>query len=139
MRSGDEGLPVDQADDWQGHGKARSMIWLQLLRSSLLIMMLLPVPGCGQGRATEVPLSQPGNTSSAPPPSPARGQLYSPPDGFPNSTNTGPVAGTIFQDFAGIYEIRKDGAFVDGLRVTGSILVYANNVTIQNCEVDASG
>src|SRR4030095_14291858 len=28
---------------------------------------------------------------------------------------------------------------VNGLRVTGTILVYGNNVTIQNCEVNASG
>jgi len=115
------------------------MIWLQLLRSSLLIMMLLPVPGCGQVRANELPRSQPGNPLSTPPSSTPPGQSFSPPDGFPNSTNTGPAAGTIFREFAGIYEIRKDGALVDGLRVNGSIMVYANDVTIQNCEVDASG
>ena len=62
-----------------------------------------------------------------------------PPSGFPNSTNTGPTAGTVFQDFKGNYEVRQDGAVINGLRVTGSILVYADNVTIQNCEVNASG
>jgi hypothetical protein len=61
------------------------------------------------------------------------------PTGYPDATNTGPVAGTVFENHIGIYEIKSDGAVLDGLRVTGAILVYANNVTIQNCEVNASG
>jgi hypothetical protein len=62
-----------------------------------------------------------------------------PPDGFPNSTNTGPAAGTVFQEFKGVFEVRQDNAVINGLRVTGAISVYANNVTIENCEINATG
>lgn len=61
------------------------------------------------------------------------------PDGFPNADNTGPGAETVFRDFVGNYEVRQGGAVLDGLRVTGSISVHADNITIQNCEVNASG
>ncbi|MEZ0312625.1 MAG: hypothetical protein ACAI38_12690 [Myxococcota bacterium] len=66
-----------------------------------------------------------------PPPPPATG--------FPDASSTGPVAGTVFQDYEGVYEVRTDGAVLNGLRVRGAIVVNANNVTIQNCEVDGSG
>lgn len=59
--------------------------------------------------------------------------------GFPGETNTGPVAHTIFQDYTGNYEVRTDNAVVSGLRVTGAIVVHANNVTVQNCVVNGSG
>ena len=112
---------------------------LQLSRSCLFVLVLLPVLACGQDCwANALLLSQSDDSSSvpapwpAPPPSPI-------PSGFPDSTNTGPVPGTIFQDFTGDYEVRQDGTVINGLRVTGSITVHANNVTIQNCEVNAAG
>ena len=104
------------------------MISLQSFRSCLLILALMSFPDCGQ--------AQSGRSSSAPA-TPASSQISL--DGFPNSTNTGPAAGTIFRDFKGIYEVRQDNAVINGLRVTGAISVYANNVTIQNCEINASG
>jgi len=45
----------------------------------------------------------------------------------------------MLRDFVGQLEIKQRGATVEGLRVTGSILVYADDVTIKNCEVNASG
>jgi hypothetical protein len=60
-------------------------------------------------------------------------------DGFPDATNTGPAPGTVFQDFSGVYEVQDDNVVLNGLRVTGSIIVHGDNVTIQNCEVDATG
>jgi hypothetical protein len=115
------------------------MIWLRLLGSCLLVFVLLPASGSSQGRANDLLLSQSDTSSSESAPSSAAASSFTPPDGFPNSTNTGPVAGTVFQDFTGDYEVRQDGAVINGLRVTGSISVYANNVTVQNCEVNASG
>jgi Right handed beta helix region len=61
------------------------------------------------------------------------------PTGFPNASNTGPVPGTVFQDFSGVYYVKTAGAVVNGLRGKGVIVVQAPNVTIQNCEVNASG
>ena len=58
---------------------------------------------------------------------------------FPHATNTGPPPGTVMEDYTGLYEVRTEGAVVNALKVTGAILVYANDVTIQNCEVDATG
>src|SRR5262245_28293851 len=111
------------------------MIPLQLSRSFLFVLVLLPVLGCGQNCWAN-DLAQSRASSSAPWPAPPPSPI---PSGFPDSTNTGPVPGTIFQDFTGNYEVRKDGAVINGLRVTGSISVHANDVTIQNCEVNASG
>jgi hypothetical protein len=59
--------------------------------------------------------------------------------GFPNASNTGPVPETVFTNFTGLYVVNTDGAVINGLRIKGAILVRANNVTVQNCEVDASG
>ncbi|MDW6021576.1 hypothetical protein SAZ10_07330 [Mesorhizobium sp. BAC0120] len=59
--------------------------------------------------------------------------------GFPDATTVGPAAGTVFRDFAGELEIHQDGAVIDGWRVKGAITVDANNVTIRNCEVNATG
>src|SRR6266404_286523 len=110
------------------------MIWLQLSRSILFMFVLLLVLGCGQGCwANDL---SPSSSVPVPWPAPAPSPI---PSGFPDSTNTGPVPGTIFQDFTGDYEVRQDGTVINGLRVTGSITVHANNVTIQNCEVNASG
>lgn len=101
----------------------------QVFRSYLFALAFLL---CCQECHAQPPPSVPG--PSAPPT-----QSQVPPEHFPNSSNTGPTAGTVFQDFAGIYEIRQDNAVINGLRVTGAISVYANNVTIQNCEVNATG
>ena len=53
-----------------------------------------------------------------PPPPPATG--------FPDASSTGPVAGTVFQDYEGVYEVRTDGAVLNGLSVRGAIVVNAN-------------
>jgi hypothetical protein len=60
-------------------------------------------------------------------------------NGFPDETTTGPRPGTVTQSYTGLYEVRTEGAVVSGIKVTGAILVYADNVTIEDCEVDATG
>jgi hypothetical protein len=86
----------------------------------------------GMPSLTATAATAPSPTPATPAPSPSL-------SGFPDATNTGPVAGTVFQNYTGNYEVRTDGAVIEGLRVTGSIDVHANNVTVQNCEVNASG
>src|SRR5262249_47392981 len=115
------------------------MIWLQLFRLCLFVSLLLPPLGFDQGcRANDLFPSRSDESSSVPSLGPASSSTPSQ-SGFPDSTNTGPVAGRVFKDFTGDYQVREDGAVIDGLRVTGSISVSANDVTIQNCEVNASG
>jgi hypothetical protein len=81
----------------------------------------------------QVPTATPSPTPTPSPTAPM------PTTGFPDASNTGPVAGTVFQDRTGVYEVRGDNLVVNGLRVMGTVLVYGNNVTIQNCDVNASG
>jgi len=73
------------------------------------------------------------------PPSPPTNLQVGAASGFPGPTNTGPASGSLVQNYTGLYEVHGDGLVVSGLRVTGAILVYGNNVTVQNCDVNASG
>ena len=63
--------------------------------------------------------------------------------GFPDASNTGPVPGTVFTDVtpdgSGNYYIKQSNVTINGLGLKGQIIVQGNNVTIQNCIVNASG
>src|SRR3954454_6030782 len=117
------------------------MIWLQPFRSRRLMFLLFASLSWGtECKANDFLPSKSDGALSAPTPLPIQAtpdtQL---PRGFPNSTNTGPSAGMILKTYSGNYEVRNDGAVVSGLKVTGSIVVSGNNVTADNCEVNASG
>lgn len=62
-----------------------------------------------------------------------------PVSGFPDASNTGPPPGTSFTTSSGDINITTNGTVLDSRFHTGTITVNANNVTIQNCKVDASG
>lgn len=55
------------------------------------------------------------------------------------ATNTGVPAGTVLTPYAGNMEVTVNGTVVENLRVTGSITINADNVTVRNCEVIADG
>ena len=78
--------------------KARSMTWPRLFRSCLLVLVLLLVPsGVRACRANDLLQSQSDGSSSVPATLSASARSQTLPSGFPNATNTGPVAGTDFQ------------------------------------------
>ncbi|HPF13095.1 MAG: LamG domain-containing protein [Planctomycetes bacterium] len=54
----------------------------------------------------------------------------------PGPTNTGPTNVSILQNVGGM-TITQDGAVIENVRVSGTIVIEANNVTIRNFIVDA--
>jgi len=58
--------------------------------------------------------------------------------GYPDETNTGVPAGTIFESFTGIYYVKTDNTVVDSMDINGSIVIQANNVTIRNSRITTS-
>lgn len=54
--------------------------------------------------------------------------------GYPDETNTGVPNGTVLVD-SGSLVISENGAVIENLRITGNILVNADNVTIRNCHI----
>ncbi len=56
---------------------------------------------------------------------------------FPDSTNTGVPAGTSLTA-SGSLSIQTDGTVISGLDVTGTVDIYANNVTIKSSRVAVS-
>ncbi len=66
------------------------------------------------------------------------GLLPVPPDShWPGPDTTGVVNASILQD-SGSIDVTQDGAVIENLRVTGSITVSADNVTIRNVYIDAT-
>lgn len=57
--------------------------------------------------------------------------------GFPTAASTGPGA-TRLTAHSGNLEIRRDGEVVDGWDLTGSLDVYANDVTIVDSRIDSA-
>ncbi|HSX15814.1 MAG TPA: hypothetical protein VLF40_03420 [Candidatus Saccharimonadales bacterium] len=55
---------------------------------------------------------------------------------YPNPSCTGVPVGTSLTTHNGDYEARTDGEVINAWHVTGNIIVYANNVTIKNSQVD---
>jgi hypothetical protein len=56
---------------------------------------------------------------------------------YPDETNTGVPPGTKLTP-AGSMEIKTDGTVISGLDVTGTVDIYANNVTIKNTRITIS-
>lgn len=70
---------------------------------------------------------------------PDDGGVTPPPSGdWPSEANTGPAAGISLTN-SGSIEAKTDNAVIKNMRVNGAITVTAMNVTVQDCEVNASG
>ena len=57
--------------------------------------------------------------------------------GFPDASNTGPGS-TSLSSHSGNLELRDDGQVIDGWDLTGSVDIYANNVTIEYSTINSS-
>ena len=106
-------------------------------------------PGGGQpAAATASPTPSPSPSASTVPqaPCPSAKATYAS-CGFPTARNTGWASagqtslknvtspGPTGQGSAYSTEIRTNGAVISGINLTGSLDVYANNVTIKNCKI----
>ncbi|GAA0924840.1 DUF4082 domain-containing protein [Nonomuraea longicatena] len=92
------------------------------------------------GRPTVTPTTTGRPTVSPTPtnkPTPTRTVTPPPLAGFPDASNTGPTT-TSFRKIKG-GEIKEHGAVFDGVEVTDSFDVYANNVTFRNCRIITKG
>ncbi len=56
---------------------------------------------------------------------------------WPNSTNTGVPDGVVLTPSGGM-TITKPGTVISGLNITGPIYIQADNVTIENCKINAT-
>jgi hypothetical protein len=57
---------------------------------------------------------------------------------MPGATNTGVPAGTSLTPHSGDVAVHADGTVIDGWDLTGSLDVYANNVTITNSRITST-
>ncbi len=57
---------------------------------------------------------------------------------WPNATTTGVPAGKTLTTYNGTLIVTTPGAVIDGLNITGGVVVEAPNVTIQNCVITGS-
>lgn len=64
----------------------------------------------------------------------AQGSVEVDSSGFPDATNTGPPAGVTLTPSGGLV-IDTPGAVIQGLNITGSVIINAPNVTLRNCRV----
>lgn len=77
---------------------------------------------------------RPGTTPKAPPaPQPVGGGRCA---GFPAASCTGVPAGTSFKTHSGNLFIENAGAVIDGMHITGDVIVRANGVLIRNSQID---
>jgi hypothetical protein len=103
-------------------------------------------PAAATASATAAPSPSQSASSAPPSPCPSAKATYAS-CGFPTASNTGwASAGTTSlknvtspgptgQGSAYSTEIRTSGAVISGINLTGSLDVYANNVTIKNCKI----
>jgi hypothetical protein len=56
--------------------------------------------------------------------------------GFPAASCTGVPAGTALKQHNGNLTVTTAGAVIDGMHITGALLIRANNVTIRNSQID---
>jgi len=88
-----------------------------------------------QGNALLHPTPTPSTSSATPTPSPS---VSTPPlAGYPDATNTGP-AGTLTAH-TGDITITTAGSTLQGMNITGCVLVKATGVTIKNNRIDCNG
>lgn len=57
---------------------------------------------------------------------------------FPNSTNTGVPSGVTLTPSGGL-TVTKAGAVIEGLNITGPVIIEAPNVTLKNCKITFTG
>jgi hypothetical protein len=80
--------------------------------------------------ASTAPSTPPASPRPAPQPAPGRCA------GFPGPACTGVPAGTALRAHAGNLFVKSPGAVVEGVHVTGDLIVQANGVTILNSRID---
>lgn len=61
------------------------------------------------------------------------------PSSKPDATNTGVPSGTSLTAYTGSMTITAAGTVIDGKIITGSLVINANNVTIKNSRIHATG
>ncbi len=66
------------------------------------------------------------------------GTLVVDPPLFPDATTTGVPAGKTLTTYNGTLIVTTPGAVIDGLNITGGVVIEAPNVTIQNCVITGS-
>jgi hypothetical protein len=114
--------------------RRRSRVWATLVVVSAAVVSL--VAGC----TDEPPEPTPPTTSSAEAPSasPTPTPTPTPPPpavtDFPDETNTGVPAGTHLTKSDKL-TITEDGTVIDGLEISGNVVVEADNVVIRNSRV----
>lgn len=59
--------------------------------------------------------------------------------GWPDATNTGVPAGTTLTTYTGPLTINQAGTVIDGKKITGCVVIKANNVTIKNSLLQTNG
>ncbi|MGH3864458.1 hypothetical protein [Actinokineospora sp.] len=75
-------------------------------------------------------------TTTAPAPNSQPGT--SPCAGYPSAACTGVRPGTVLRQHAGNLFVKTPGAVIDGMHITGTLLIRANNVVIRNSQIDGS-
>ena len=58
---------------------------------------------------------------------------------WPDTTNTGPQAGTVFTPASGVINTSSDGQIIQNLNLAGSVHVRHSNVTIRDCNINMDG
>jgi hypothetical protein len=102
------------------------------------------------GATTPAPSQSPTPTPSATPsatptrtpsptPMPTPTATTAAPAAFPDATNTGVPAGTTLTAYAGPMTITTAGTVIDSKRITGCIVIKANNVTISRSLLQSNG
>src|SRR5262249_17918336 len=84
--------------------------------------------------ASQSPVASPSPVASSASPS---GSAPAP-SGFPDASNTGVPQGTVLHKRTENIVVRQDGTVLDGLDLTGSVDVYANNVVIRNSRISGT-
>lgn len=57
---------------------------------------------------------------------------------YPDATNTGVPAGTTLTPHIGDLVVTTAGAVISGLDITGSVIIKAPNVTVENCKITST-
>ncbi len=89
-----------------------------------------------QSTPSASPPASPSPTATRPPAPPPI--TSPPPTGFPDATTTGVPKGTTLHKRVENIVVRQDGTVLDGLDLTGSVDIYANNVVIRNSKISGT-
>lgn len=97
----------------------------------------VPPPPAPTPPPPPIPVPPPPPPSPATPPPPPPSPPPQPQAVLPGPTNTGVPAGTVLKANGGS-KIKKDGTVLEGLDISGSLSIEANNVVIRKCRIKAS-